>query len=336
MIKASETVIMNARKGMTDSACIYTWSCCSIYFIQRQFRPPNHREHGHSASRFLYVFVNNRFAGAGKALVTNMKMFKVFVTLLWGTLTFHNSYAQKVMNATSADGKTVAVDIGSYQLTEMRFNGDVMTVTVDGQSKNIDANVGLCLTFADQTTVYKKSISSVGYSTYAPPQDVRIPSGVMAFYAVSVEDKKVSLESIDTGNVPAGEGLVLKGSSGEYSFEGILFPNQATAVADNKLIGTLKDITVTPYSVYMLGNIDGVGFYKYAGQNIKAQYAYLNMTSAHNAPEMLVFDDGTAMDIESVTQQGKTDQPKYDLMGRRVNNAYKGIIISNGKRIIKR
>lgn len=326
---------MSTREGITNSACIHV-ELLFLTLYSKAFLPPAYKGCGHSASRFLYVFVNNRFAGAGKAPVTNMKMFKVFVTLLLGTLTFHNSYAQKVMNATSADGKTVAVDIGSYQLTQMQFNGDVMTVTVDGQSKNVDANVGLCLTFADQANIYKKSISAVGYSTYAPPQDVLIPDEIKVFTAASIEDKKVKLESIDTGNIPAGEGVVLKGDGGEYSFEGILFPNTAITVDDNKLEGTLKDIKVTPYSVYMLGNIGGVGFYKYAGENIKAQYAYINMSSTHNAPEMLMFDDGTTVNIETISQQEESSQPQYDLMGRRVNNAYKGIVITNGKRIIKR
>ena len=170
-----------------------------------------------------------------------------------------------------------------------------------------------------------------------------IPSGVEVYSVSETSGKSAKLEAV-TGVVPANEAVLVKANNGNYTFG---YTTTEGNIVDNKLEGTLftKNITPAPgTSCYVLSNLNGeVGFYKAtlnqnentAFQN-NANKAYLPVANV-NAARFLSFDFGTETAIEGVEAETATDADAvvYDLAGRRVKAAQKGLYIVNGKVVIK-
>ena len=105
------------------------------------------------------------------------------------------------------------------------------------------------------------------------------------------------------------------------------------------LTGVLEDNCKVPAGSYVLANYNGViGFYPVAegAEYDAAKYkCYLTLPEA-SARYNALFFEGTETAIESVQSiESTTNTVVYDLAGRRVQNAQKGVFIVNGKVVIK-
>ena len=96
---------------------------------------------------------------------------------------------------------------------------------------------------------------------------------------------------------------------------------------------------------YMKGNIyvlntgtKGAGFYKLADDGtVPANKAYLVYDGAAGARDYFLFDETTSISEElRVKSEEIATAPVYDLQGRRVKNAAKGVYIVNGKKTVIR
>ena len=185
------------------------------------------------------------------------------------------------------------------------------------------------------------TISSAGYASFYTPIALTLPENLRAYAVEAVEDNVAKMEA--KSDIKAGQGAILKGAAGTYT----LTSGEATSDwSANMLRGTATN-TYIEGSAYVLSMQDGVvGFYKAmlnkdangnAGNTHflnNAGKAYLPM-DGHNV-RCLVFDFGTETDIENIeTENSNTKAEIYDLAGRRVQNAQKGIFIVNGKVVIK-
>ena len=144
-------------------------------------------------------------------------------------------------------------------------------------------------------------------------------------------------------DIPADQGAILAGN-GSATLNIV-----AAASSDwsaNLLLGSTTD-TYVEGSAYVLANgTKGVGLYnaelnKDAEGNAgdthflnNANKAYL--PAAGGEARFLSFDFGTETAIESIEgENGNVKAEIYDLAGRRVQNAQKGLYIVNGKKVIK-
>ncbi|MBO5187334.1 MAG: BspA family leucine-rich repeat surface protein [Prevotella sp.] len=86
------------------------------------------------------------------------------------------------------------------------------------------------------------------------------------------------------------------------------------------------------YYGWSAGNFVSIG----EGATLNPGRAYLKLSQASGAKNILnaVFDDETT-GISEVNTTADDNAPAYDLMGRRVGAGYKGIVIKNGKKILK-
>ena len=182
------------------------------------------------------------------------------------------------------------------------------------------------------------------YGTFCSTADLDFTDveGLKA-YAVtgySPSTGKVTLTRVT--KVPAGTGVVLKGTAGEdYTIP----EASETDILSNLLVGTTEDMELNPTdgskTNFILANDDekGIGFYAVSSTGtLKAGKAYLQLPTSvlPAAARSLVieFDDQTA-DVESITTAVTTDDHVYDLRGQRVSAPTKGIYIKNGKKIVK-
>jgi hypothetical protein len=186
------------------------------------------------------------------------------------------------------------------------------------------------------------TISSAGYASFYTPIALTLPENLRAYAVEDVEDNVAKMEA--KSDIKAGQGAILKGAVGTYT----LTSGEATSDwSANMLRGTATN-TYIEGSAYVLSMQDGVvGFYKAmlnkdangnAGNTHflnNAGKAYLPM-DGHNV-RCLVFDFGTETGIiETENGNVKTENSAvYDLAGRRVQNAQKGIFIVNGKKVVR-
>ena len=104
----------------------------------------------------------------------------------------------------------------------------------------------------------------------------------------------------------------------------------------NQLTGTLETVaTPTPGTVYTLQNKNNtLGLYKYTGATVKGGKAYYHLADGAAAPMGFVFDfEGQTTGVESI-EVNADNQVIYDLSGRRVAKAGKGLYIINGKKVL--
>jgi hypothetical protein len=148
----------------------------------------------------------------------------------------------------------------------------------------------------------------------------------------------------EKADIPAAQGAILAGNGTAT----LNFVAEAASVwTNNKLKGSTVN-TYVDKDAYVLAKKDGViGFYKADlnknedGTDGKTHFlnnankAYLPVANV-NAARFLSFDFGTETAIDELKgENGNVKTVIYDLAGRRVQGAQKGIFIVNGKKVIK-
>lgn len=180
------------------------------------------------------------------------------------------------------------------------------------------------------------SVGESGYATLMLGYNATIPADATC-YAAAVEGDKAVLTAIE-GTLAANTPVLVQAAEDDYVFEPV---DYASAVENNELAGSLaaKDITPATGTVcYILAKPEGkdVAFYSVKLNEGKftngANKAYLPVVGSSAA--RISFDFGTETAIESV-ESVENNAVVYDLAGRRVQGAQKGIFIVNGKKVIK-
>jgi len=190
---------------------------------------------------------------------------------------------------------------------------------------------------AHPTAISAGNVGSTGYSTFTStlyPLDLSYITGATAYYAKTVDttNKKVVIESTTT-SVPAGEGLLLKGTAGDAVK--INIADEGTAIYGNKLVGCKEATTLTANAnYYVLVNNNGAEFQclDTNGATIPAGKAYLNAGRA-GARLSIVFSD-EATGISAVENADMQNVQYYNLNGQRTMAPQKGLYIVNGKKVV--
>ena len=174
------------------------------------------------------------------------------------------------------------------------------------------------------------TITDVKWGTFVAPFAVTIPEDVEAYEVEGVtNDGTINMKSVET-TIPANTPvLVYSESAQDETFYGKAVSGDP---ATDYLVGVYEP-TKAPAGSYilMLHNDKAVFGQVVEGKEptVGANRCYLNVPSGTSST-ILRFGDATG--IQSVEQQGETII--YDLTGRRVDAAVKGIYIVNGKKML--
>lgn len=213
--------------------------------------------------------------------------------------------------------------------------GDQVRVDAAGEGNN-SGNYEWTI---EEVTSLPVTITAAGYATFFAPVAVEIPEGVVAYYTEEVDGNAVMLTAIEGGVIPANEGVILMGEANTYNFN---ITADVAAVAGNKLAGTCASTYVSE-DAYVLSMVDEVvGMYK-AKKNQEGNTSWLNNgfkaylpATAGGEARFLVFNFGTETGIDELKgENGNVKAEIYDLSGRRVQNAQKGLYIVNGKKVVR-
>ena len=164
---------------------------------------------------------------------------------------------------------------------------------------------------------------------YQAPEETEV-------YTVTLSGTTLTTNKIADGIVKSGQGVVLKATKGNLT----MTKTETESTGDfnsNSLRGTTEEKTKAELgdgTIYVLnGNEKGAGFYKLAENGkLPANKAYLKYSGA-NAREFFLFDEATAISAPLVNSE-EVNSEVYDLQGRRVKNAAKGVYIVNGRKVV--
>ncbi len=234
---------------------------------------------------------------------------------------------------------------------------------IDGLAGSLKANTGKIssgtwsgmaqeVTFTYESTSKNAAMSSLKVTYTQPEFTMEIGSDYTAFsskmaldfsesgiavYTAKVNDGVVVLTEVESGEVPANRGVILKGTAGEHTVKLI---ESAEALKNNELFGVTEDTKVvyneeesSKYN-YILQN----GVFKKAteaGATLKAGKAYLSTkydVTATGARELKIVVEGETTGIKAI--ETVADKNVYDLQGRKVAAPQKGLYIINGKKMI--
>ena len=188
---------------------------------------------------------------------------------------------------------------------------------------------------------YELSVSSAGYATLCLAYNAEIPQDVEVYVAEKVDGDCLKMKKVE-GVLPAMTGVIVKANEGTYAF--IQSEDTPAEIGENLLVGSVFNRMVGAdknTSYYILAapddNNNEVGMYRVELIDDKfecmANKAYLPFDSS--APARIRFDFGTETGILETENGNVKTENCYDLSGRRVQNAQKGIFIVNGKKVIK-
>lgn len=169
-------------------------------------------------------------------------------------------------------------------------------------------------------------------ATFSAPFATIIPTGVKAYY-VSAKGTEATMTAIDAQAIPAKQGVILTSESGEAATMVPAADETAATITGNQLghsAGAAKTLTVG--EGYILGNgSEGTAFYPCKAGSLPINKAYL----LGNGESAIAMNFGNAVTgINTIAAPASAKAPIFDLSGRRVVKATKGLYIQNGKKVI--
>lgn len=185
---------------------------------------------------------------------------------------------------------------------------------------------------------YARDVTSGNFGTLCLPYGGTISGATL--YAIegkqmeNGEVKSISLVEVD--KVEAGKPYIFQATAEKLVvyYEGNI---QATAGNDNGLLGSYNG-TAVEAGKYVISNntVKKCG----EGSKIGKNRCYIDMDNVAEMPAsaaalIISFNDNTTDAIESIEANADSRNAIYDLSGRRVKTAQKGLYIVNGKKIIK-
>ena len=240
----------------------------------------------------------------------------------------------------------------SYASSNWKYdnNGAYLRSYSNSSFRTYSQNNGSVLVFAQKTTISSLSdycttieivaipVSDAGYSTYCSVNalDFTNVTSVTA-YTASMNGGDAVFTPV-TGTVPAGTGLLIKGSEGSYQVPVVASSN--TNVSSNLLVGVTANTEIgaatgnkTNFVLQKQGSV--VAFYKVGtnGFTVRANSAYLSVNLNGLSKNMFSLDDETT-GIEAIDNSQLTTDKYFDLQGRRVIAPTKGIYIRNGRKVV--
>lgn len=178
-----------------------------------------------------------------------------------------------------------------------------------------------------------QSINGVRHiATFSAPFATIIPTGVKAYY-VSAKGTEATMTAIDAKAIPAKQGVILTSESGDAVTMVPAAGETAATITGNQLGHSAgADKTLTAGEGYILGKgTEGTAFYPCKAGSLPSNKAYL----LGNGESAIVMNFGNAVTgINTIAAPASAKAPIFDLSGRRVVKATKGLYIQNGKKVI--
>ncbi len=248
---------------------------------------------------------------------------------------------------------TISVAEG-YYITSITMKGTIPSSSLRANDENIEngkwSGMSQSVEFSPSNILYIKSITvnytqqqeslttaASGFATYAADYPVDYCKLGLTVYEVAVNQEQTGVVYRPfVGAVPAGMAVLVQGvPNKEYSLTPATVADHSYKTDLRASDGTVK---AAESEIYAFATLRGVSGFKLVtdGVVIPAKKGYLKLTSAGSAKSFFAFDDvDTGIGHIDANNMGTTSAV-YNLAGQRVDKYYKGIVIENGKKIIRK
>ena len=239
----------------------------------------------------------------------------------------------------SDDGSNaITTDIDTYSAGTWTGLAQSVTFTIGGTTGNRRISA------IKVTYVESVAVSSAGYATYASIYPLNFTdSDIKAYIAITKGDGTgVTFNQIK--KVPANTGVLLYYDGAKT--EGIPYfdGTGAEATTGNVFVkGTGVAVATddgTNYNYILNNGVNGIGFYRAAGNTVAANRAYISILKSESADVKAFIAlpgmEDTPTGIEAVESSQTTVDSKaiYNLAGQRLQKLQKGVNIVNGKKVL--
>ena len=242
-----------------------------------------------------------------------------------------------IFTSTSADYAAKSL---SYENATAEVSGTEIIVTPIVNDKDITITVGVATRFVKMDIYYspiESTVSSARYATFCLPYNATIPDGLTAYTATD-NDESVKLTAKEGGKIAAGEGVILEGKEGTYTF--VAAEGSVSATAGNQMVGVTEDTPLTSAdNAYMLTRKKDGGSIAFrllaTDYTLGANKAYLKLENNARNLISVVWDDNATGIYDLSEKKEENDGAIYNLAGQKLTRTQKGINIINGKLVIK-
>ncbi len=188
-------------------------------------------------------------------------------------------------------------------------------------------------------TEEKVTIGSSKYASYCSSNSLDFSETDVKAYKAKVDKNKVVLTQVDY--VPANTGVILYcATAKDYDVPVI---SNAAAVSDNEMVGVTQRTQVlwNPSEGVYNYILQSGNFKKASDGYLKPNRAYLstsyNVEGAGAKPLTIIFAEEETTGIsEELRVKSEESSSAYNLSGQKVGKEYKGIVIVNGKKVIRK
>lgn len=287
---------------------------------------------------------------SGKVTLTNVKGATTTTRFKddKGDLTFR-VYTGAVLTVSAPKGyvitKMIFTDNGSQPVSNLNFDpGKLNNKTWTGSAQEVKMTVRANQVFLKKLVVtYSKletlTTAASGFATYAADYDVNYSALGLTTYAITLDEanNKVSYNRFE-GVVPAGKAVLVQGTaSTPYALTPAEGAADATFTTDLKASdGT---VTAADDKIYAFGTLNGKSGFKLVnnGVVIPAKKGYLQLTGTNAAKPTFFAFDGIGTGISHIEADAALENAAmYNLAGQRVDKSYKGVVIVNGKKMLRK
>ena len=237
--------------------------------------------------------------------------------------------ANTYMNAFSIDddGNAVISAVFSESTMTMKYNSSSNQLRFRYyKSGQQDIQLYKYVEGVEENT-FDVTVGAAGWRTIVTSANATLPSGITAYIVTNSTSNSAKLT--EKTSLKANTPYLLEATPGTYTLTVTDNPEEPT----NNLLQISNASTTN--GVYVLGNVGGVGFYKWTGGLLGAGRVYLPAPDPE-AREFLSFDfEGETTAISEV--RGLKSDVRcefYNLNGQRVAQPTKGLYIVNGKKVM--
>ena len=190
--------------------------------------------------------------------------------------------------------------------------------------------------------------NAYGYASFAPSHHLLMPENADLLYINGVDREKCELTltsaKTEVGDLTltAATGVLVKTDEPSTPVNLVYRDEKRTdhivALTGNLLEGVTEPTPFDPDLHKYAYFLKGENFNRWKSGTLAANKCYLNLTEEQASSVsafVLNFGGGTTTAIGAVEAAESADAPAYDLTGRRTTATHRGIIIRNGKKIIR-
>lgn len=267
---------------------------------------------------------------------------------------YKTMYIDKIeLSCRSSNGNECEITINGHKNTISSEKYEKLEFIYDKHeysSINISNKGNLASLYINSITIYPKVetviIPDAKFRTYTPKSGLDFTDTDVNAYAISntaPNEGIVYLTKISKYNATSGiekhNAIIINGSPGNHNIN-IIASKPEIKNPDNCMYYSPEEIDISKDGenyYYILALIDGqVGFAAVTEGTIPDRKGYFTLPKSANIKEFkfAIDNEETSIDIPKV-DNGHNSQ-SFNLSGQRVGDNYKGIIIRNGKKYLKR